>query len=252
MSDEQRGQLRTLLRRTYERARGLAPEAQLQECIDQLENPDVLVSEFVESYCAVEAGVGVSRPGGPAATGGDEDEDEELVLEYFYADREISVVGARPFAFTCVGSDVQPLRGMQPGGQQRDGLDYVGLLRAPASGPALGAVQSALDSTPFLVLLRLLACAAELAAKPQYQRLDREFFIGRLGPEPVFDLHLVLWEDGAGAAPPPLHELTRDLAEVVKQAALEDPLFPPVLGDICALRMDPDAFEGMLRLDWRV
>jgi hypothetical protein len=250
VSDERKGELRTLLRRTYERARELPMQAQLQECIDQLENPEVLVSEFVESYCAVEAGVGLSSPIGsaPAASDGE----EELGLEYFYADREISVVGARPFAFTCVGCDVAPLRGMQQGGQQRDGLDYVALLRAPASGPALGAVQSALDATPFLVLLRLLACAAELAPKPQYQRLDREFFIGRLGPEPVFDLHLVLWEDGADAGPLPLYELTRDLAEMVKQAALDDPLFPPVLGDICALRMDPDAFEGMLRLDWRV
>lgn len=246
MSDPHNGGLRTLLRRTYERTRALAPEAQLQECVDQLGNPELLVSEFVESYCAIDAHLGTPRPEAADAEAAGAD---ELVLEYFYADREIAVAGAPPLAFTCLASDVQPLPGMQPGGDERDGLDYVGLKREPEPGPVLGAVESALDSTPFLVLLRLLACAAELAPAGQCQRLDREFFRGALGPQPVFDLHLVLFD---AVSPEPLHELTRDLAEVLKQAALEDPLFPPVLGAISAFRMNPDAFDGTLRLDWRV
>lgn len=246
VSDCENGGLRTLLRRTYERTRALAPDAQLQECVDQLGNPEVLVSEFVESYCAVEAHLGVGRL---ESAGTDADAVEELGLEYFYADREISVAESLPLVFACLASDVQPLPGMRPGGDERDGLDYLGLKRAPEPGPVLGAVESALDSTPFLVLLRLLACAAELAPAGQCQRLDREFFRGALGAQPVFDLHLVLFD---AAAPEPLSELTRDLAEVLKRAALEDPLFPPVLGAISAFRMDPDAFAGTLRLDWQV
>ena len=82
MSDPHNEGLRTLLRRTYERTRALAPEAQLQECVDQLGHPEMLVSEFVESYCDVDARLGIPRPQAAEAAGAD-----ELVLEYFYADR---------------------------------------------------------------------------------------------------------------------------------------------------------------------
>ena len=244
---EPRESLRTLLRATYERTRALPREAQLQECVDHLGHPEVLVSEFVDAYCAVEAMADMAPV--QVALAGPDGDPAELVLEYFYEGREISIGGIDSSDFRCVASDVLPLAGMQPGGDERDGLDYVGL--ADKDAPVLGAVQSERDSTPLLVLLRLLTCTAELSPAPQLERLDREFLGGTLGSEPVFDLHLVLWE-GEAESQPSLHELTRDLAEVVKQAALDDPQFPPVLGSICGLRMDPDAFAGRLRLDWRV
>ena len=234
----------TPLRATYERSRRLSREAQLQECVDLLGHPDLLVDEFVEAFCEGEARSAL-------ATRRRDDDDGELVLEYFYEGREIAVDGPSESHFTCLASGFDPLPPADTA--ERDGLDYVAMGRDPSPAvPALGAVQSERDATPYLVLLRLLACASELAPAAQLERLDREVFDGKLGPEPAFDLHLVLWERADDPANVPLHELTRDLAEVVKAAAQQDSLFPPVLGHVAAYRMDPDAFEGRLTLAWRV
>lgn len=229
---------RSRLRDTYERSRRLPPEVQLQECIDLLGHPEILVDELVEAFCEGDArgAVAARRP-----------DDGELVLEYFYEGRDITVDEGVETYFTCLASGFDPLPPANPG--ERDGLDYVALGREPSPPlPALGAVQSERDGTPYLVLLRLLACISELAPAVQLERLDRELFDGRLGREPAFDLHVVLWDRPGD----PLHELTRDLAEVVKEAAARDSLFPPVLGQVAAYHMDPDQFEGRLTLSWRV
>ncbi len=241
MSAEPSQPPRTRLRATYERSRSLPRDAQLQECVDLLGHPEILVDEFVEAFCEGDArGAAASR----------RQDDGELVLEYFYEGREISVQGEVETHFTCLASGFDPLPPVDP--SERDGLDYVAIGRDPSPPfPALGAVQSERDATPYLVLLRLLACASELAPRIQLERMDRELFDGKLGAEPAFDLHLVLWEP-ADPETAPLHELTRDLAEVVKASAAQDSLFPPVLGEVSAYRMDPDQFDGCLTLAWRV
>ena len=233
----------TRLRASYERIRALPPEVQLRECIDQLGNPEILVSEFLEAACEVEARLAaVTSPPAAAPDAG------ELMLEYFSPGRVIDIAQGSAAGFTCLASNVDPLRRTRSADDgERDGLDYVGL--GPERTPAcLGAVQSERDRTPYLVLLRLLACASELAPAAQRQWLDRELCGGRIGPEARFDLHLVLWQGESS----PLHELARDLAEVVKEAALDDPLFPRMLEGIAAFQMDPDAFEGKLLPAWRV
>lgn len=255
-SDPPEAGLRTLLRASYQRIRALPEERQLEECVDLLENPDLLVAEFVESCCVVEAHVAGRSARGVSTAPPEPSEAEELVLEYFYSGREIAVADGRAPGFRCIASDVLPLWGMRRGGAEREGLDYVALgvesWVDSKPRPALGAVQSAVDSTPLCVLLRLLACMAELAPKPQRERLDGELFGGALGSEPAYDLQLVLFDTASGPEVSTLHELTRDLAEVVKLSALDDPLFPRVLGAISAFRMDPDAFEGTLGLCWSV
>ncbi len=234
---------RSRLRATYERSRVLPQEAQLQECVDLLGHPEILVDEFVEAFCEGDA------RGAVAARR--EEGEGELVLEYFYEGRDIVVHGGVDTHFRCLASGFDPLPPVDP--SERDGLDYVAIGRDPSPPfPALGAVQSERDATPYLVLLRLLACASELAPRVQLERLDRELFDGKLGAEPAFDLHLVLWDAPAAAASVPLFELTRDLAEVVKASAAQDSLFPPVLGEVSAYHMDPDQFEGQLTLAWQV
>jgi hypothetical protein len=45
----------TILRQRFERARGLPADAQMRECIDYLQNPEVLIQEFVDAFTAVES-----------------------------------------------------------------------------------------------------------------------------------------------------------------------------------------------------
>src|SRR5882672_9591427 len=45
----------TILRQRFERARALSLEAQMRECVDYLQNPEVLIQEFVDAYTAVES-----------------------------------------------------------------------------------------------------------------------------------------------------------------------------------------------------
>ena len=77
--------------------------------------------------------------------------------------------------------------------------------------------------------------------------------------EPILDVHLVLWESdkdpGGDAGEDPdyvLGQLTRDLADVIKTSLLGQTEFPSDLGQLSCLRMDPDSFDGRLRLDWQV
>ena len=116
----------------------------------------------------------------------------------------------------------------------------------------MGAVSCEGESTPYLLLLRLLNALAELAPRVQIERLEREITKGALASNPVFDLHLVLWSLPEDAERTQLSMLTRDLAEVVKGGLVEAWQFPDVLRDIQCLRMDASEFDGSLDLDWRV
>ena len=78
--------LLTPFRSRYERSLHLDVGALVEECADYLQHPDILISEFLEAYYAVE------RKLDPEA----EDEKreaslEELVLESFSASRELEV-----------------------------------------------------------------------------------------------------------------------------------------------------------------
>ena len=47
-------ELRTPFRDHYEHSRALDPESQLRECADYVQHPEVLITEFMESYYLVE------------------------------------------------------------------------------------------------------------------------------------------------------------------------------------------------------
>ncbi len=243
----------TALRRGFERARSLEPDAQIQACIHQLTHPELLAREVLQAWEIVQSGCPEPDDDGkpldsPPAT----DRHSTLVEEFFYATRELMVLGDR-CSFTCLSSNVQPL----PTAPEEEaalsvGLDYVGLTCDNSATLVLGAVQAPGDATAYPLLLRLLACLTEIAPAAQRERMNRDYFLGVASPDSRFDLNLVLWDRAETPQTNPISELTRDLAEKVKEALVASPSFPPILRDVVCLRMNPDRFDGRMRFDWRV
>ena len=121
--------------------------------------------------------------------------------------------------------------------------------------PVLGVVQSESDHSAYPLLLRALACLAEMASRSQFERLNSGPFLGTLGSQPSFDLNLVLWDVPAAPASEThttIEQLTRDLAERVKRAVRRHADFPRILRDVVCLRMNAERFDGRLRFGWRV
>jgi hypothetical protein len=243
----------TGLRRSYERARGLGLAEQIRECVDQLGHPEVVVGEVLEAFEEVDAWASsreLPPPGEPVDLSAVDL--EELSREDFYSTREITVVGRR-YSFTCLATDVDPLGDLRPsraGG--RDGLDFVGLTCDALRTPVLGTVQSERDTSTWLLLLRGLACLAEMAPEAQVERLNKRFFLGSVGRRPAFDLHLVVQDEAGRSERTTLDQLTHDLAEKLKLAIREHGRFPSILHDVVCLRMNRARFDGRLRLAWRV
>lgn len=243
---------RTPLRASYERVRSLDPAAQLRECMDLLENPDVFLNDVAEAYVLADSCC--EAPPAPDEGAG---EDGELVLGRFAAGVGLEVTGAEPAELRCLSGAFDPLRGPlaleAPGG-----LDYVAMQHRPEAAPVLGAVASADEPTPYPVLLRLLCCFTEMATPALLEHWNAQLFKGGLGAEPSFHLHLVLWRPGeltlrhVGPDYFALCELTRDLAELARNACLESPPLGNYLAGIHWLTVDPEDSEGPLAFEWRV
>jgi len=244
----------TNLRRSYERARNLTLSEQVEECVDLLGHPEILVTEVLDAFHDMDDWVDAAAL--PVA---DETEEfgvvdlDDLANEIFYSTREISVLN-EPCGFTSFASDVDPLRDLRPEKKkgERNGLDYVGLTCDATRTPVLGVAQSDRDTSAYPLLLRALASLSELAPATQIERMNRQSFMGVLGPSPHFDLNLVVWDNWERNDRASLDPLTRDLAEQVKAAILERGRFPGILRDIVCLRMNPQRFDGRMRFDWRV
>lgn len=249
----------TPLRLNYERARTVDVAGQLRECIDVLENPDIIVSEVLESFHAVDRAFeqGVLRPEILTARSQEHIERAEEP-EWFYQGRDLSVHGDS-CSFTCLSSNVEPIPLEWDSEKQfTEGFDFVGIAcnqggetrardRAVRDGR-----QRLSPASAYPLLLRALVGLAEIAPQVQLERLRRQFFKGALPEPPSFDLMLVTWCHDETADRTPTCQLTRDLAELVKCAILEQSSFPGVLNDVVCLRMNPDRFDGRMRFDWRV
>lgn len=240
------------LRASYRRARALDFDEQLRECVDQLQNPQLIARELEDAHasCAANTGGCYGVRGPAAAPAGDAEPPR-----WFYPSRDIFVVRDSS-SFTCLAEQVETVPTPLAAADGFEGLDYLGITCTTEPRPILGVVQSGIDPTAYPMLLRLLAAVCELGHVPQLDRLDRLCFKGALGIAPCFDLHLVLWDDWTGAdeAPErtPISQLTRDLAEKAKIALAEASRFPPMIGDIVCLHMNPSRFDGRVRFDWRV
>ncbi len=238
----------TELRQRYQRARKLDLAAQTAECIDYLGDPEVLVGEFVDSYCAVDELTSARATGAPIAT--KPPADDELVLEHFYPGRVIEIAGD-PIAFRCLTSRLAPLAAVHDASDpERSGLDFLAV-DSRDEATILGVTESEHDSSLYLLLLRALACLAETAPGAQHAALESRLEVTLPWP-PRYDLHLVTWERGAGTPPLPLDELAHDLVDAFMQRIAEEFLFPKVLRGITCFRMPADDFAGQLQLAWRV
>lgn len=246
----------TALRRSFERARSLSAPAQIQECIHQLTHPGLLAAEVLDAWEVMQLScfeLGVEDGDLEAKTEPREAHAHTtLVEEFFYATRELMVLGDRR-SFTCLSTNVHPLetRGGTADGLST-GLDYVGLTCDDSGALVLGVVQAPGDATAYPLLLRLLTCLAEIAPPAQLERMNQQHFLGVASPSSRFDLNLVLWDRSEEPETSPISELTRDLAEKVKGALVSSKSFPPLLRDVVCLRMNPDRFDGRMRFAWRI
>jgi hypothetical protein len=233
----------TAMRRRYERAQGLEIAAQIREVVDYLENPEVLVAEFVDAYCAIE---------------GCADADE-LILddvstharrdplrEIFAAGQDLQIEGSPTPTARCLCGPVPLLA--EPGDALRRGLDYVALIPGSAPTPVLGVLEHAPGTTPYTLLMRGLCCLAEIAPAPHLERVNQKLFKSALVAGARFDLHLVMRHAPASEPERTLAQLTRDLAEGFRGAIAEEWQFPDLLSGICCLRLEPGARRPAV--DW--
>jgi len=241
----------TVLRAFELRTRGLPLESQMVECVDLLQSPEFVVDDLVRSVSQI-------REATP------ESATAELVSEdprpcdprdtFFYPSRELFVQGDA-CSFTCLATAVgfHEATAGEPAAEEPRRIDYAAVTCEARPLPTLGFVQIEESESAYRLLLRALSSLIELARPRRFDLLDREVYRGILGPAPVFDLALVIWDDDQEAdARRPLCELSRDLAEVWKAALGAEPRFPPILHDFVCLRMNPKRFDGRLRFVWRV
>lgn len=223
----------TGMRRRYERAQGLDVAGQIREVVDYLENPEVLLAEFVDAYCAIE---GCADP-------------DELILEdvstsaqgdplrgVFAPGQEIELDGMEIATVRCISGAVPLLA--EPGDSLRRGLDYLALVAGDEPIPVLGVVERLPGTTHYTLLLRALCCLAEIAPGPHLERVNERLFKRALIAGSRFDLHLVMQSTPQGDAEHTLAQLTHDLAEGFRQALVDEWQFPNLLRGICSLRLE--------------
>jgi len=241
----------TPFRKRYDAARGLAIEAQLREITDYLQNPEVLVTEFLESYYLVEELDPETEPD-PR-----EDSIPELVLETFFDSLQlyISDTNGKLDRMLCAGGAFDPLPGRAHPALERTGLDYVAL-RGGSSRLVLGVAETPDERSPYALLLRVLVCFSEIASPFQLARLRERVIRNRVQLDGTFDLQITLAKGDPTMTPAAnaLRELTRDLAEVFRRRLDEHNQFSGTLGAIECLCLDLDAAEPpeALQLVWRV
>ena len=229
--EEGDAQHRTPIRALEERTRGLDLDAQMVECVDLLQSPEFLVDDLVRSVELIrDQAARETRTRVALVSGEGEGEDP-----FFYPSRELFVNGAG-CSFTCLATEIDfvgkeagrprslaPVEesladsASRPSEEAPHAIDYAAVTCEARPFPTLGFTQHSESESAYPILLRGLASLIELTRPRRFDILDREVYRGLLGPAPVFDLTLVLWDDDSIDDPRrPLCELTRDLAESIK------------------------------------
>lgn len=237
----------TPFRERHEHSRSLGLQAQIEECADYLQHPDVLIAEFLESCSLVESKLDPEREDARLAASC-----AEVVLEPFFDSLELRVrAGARVESIRCVGGAFAPLPGEQHPALEGRGVDYVGV-REGTRRVVLGVTGVGDESSPFSLLLRGLNCLAELSPPLQVARLRRHVLRDRMDPEPTFDLQIGIVASVRSELETSLLVLTRDLAEVFKARVEAEAQFSGSIGRIECLELgDTGVAEPSFRLRWR-
>lgn len=248
---------RTILRRRYEQSCELDEQGRLHECVEYLENPEILVSEFADSFLTAEAFD--QRDEGFCAEGQARIPmrrwSDQVVQSLIEAD-SVTVLDRVPYVFRYVAREILPLWTQRTASERRGrraaGLHYVGLVEGDELLPVLGVVRPREDRGSYLSLLRLLTCLAEVSTEAQMERANRFLFKGALPSRPSFDLHIVGAGECSSDRGEPLTQLTRDLAHAFATRLKEEWQFPDLVRNVSCLVMDTADFDGMLRVDWSV
>ena len=240
----------TPFRKHYEHSRLLAVEGQIEECADYVQHPEVLITEFLESYYLVERKL---DPENQEAM--DEIQYDELVLEPFDDSVLLDVEEGEGHVerIECAGGAFDPLPEEQHPAFRRRGLDYIGM-REDSSRIVLGVTQADDAETAYLLLLRALNCFAEIAPPFQLARLRRVVLHDLVGDDATFDLQIGMPLPRESSSETTLWQLTWDLAEAIKRQILEHDQFADTLDSIECLFVNSDGgtSQSAMRLAWRV
>ncbi len=243
----------TILRQRFERARSLPLEAQMRECVDYLQNPEVLIQEFVDAYTAIETCCDPDEQRFQVVESVDAPAERAALMQRLIGNGTVAVFDTVPFEFTCVARDVVSVSGTTSKPVAHlDGLDYLGHMIDAEPVGILGVVQHDALATPYSLFLRLVTCLSELASSAQLSAADADLFKGALGPEPKLDLQMVLREAEAEPAQATLRQLTHDLAEAFYAGISEEWQFPDVLRNVVCLLPAPADSDETLILEWCV
>ena len=246
--------VKTALRERYERTARLDEEARLRECVEYLENPAILVAEFADSFLTAESYDQREQ---------DFEHDSDLprrrvgdrVTELLMGVPSVTVLDRIPYDFRFLAREIVPLRselkGHDAGDRRAAGLEYVGVIDGEPPVPVLGVVQRANESSPYLALLRLLTCLAEVSTDVQMERANRYIFKDTVPQHSSFDLQILVAGPSAESASP-LATFTKDLAHIFNVALKHEWQFPKLLRNISCLHIDLDDFDASLRVDWSV
>ena len=238
----------TPFRERYERSRSFDLQAQVEECADYLQHPEVLIEEFLESYYLVERKLDPERQDALLTASR-----AELVLEPYFDSLVLRVrAGDRIESIRCVGGAFDPLPVEQHPALERRGVDYIGV-REGSRRIVLGVTETYDETTPFCLLLRGLNCFAELAPPFQLARLCRHVLRDRVDPEPAFDLQIGIASRARSELETSLLLLARDLAEMFKSRIEDEAQFKGSIGRIECLELGVGASapDGTLRVRWR-
>jgi hypothetical protein len=248
MSAAEKDQSAFALSTLAERAQSLTLADQMTECVSLLQAPGILMDSLLRYVDEIRAEAPLRGRLSLLSSEGEEKGG------FFYPSRELFVQGEFG-SFTCLATSVdfalpdeeKPVR------PSLAGIDFAAVTCESRPFPLLGFTPATDQQSAYPALLRGLSSLIELTRPRRFDLLDRDVYRGLLGPAPVFDLALILWDDEVESDPRrPLCELTRDLAEVLKGALESERRFPPVLNDIVCLRMNPKRFDARLRFVWRV
>ena len=242
--------LTTPFRGHLEQCQRLEARAQLVECADYIQHPDILVMEFLESYYMVE------RLWDPETTAKSNAPREELVLEPFYESLEFVLDGSDAAAsepIVCVCGALSPLPSDQHPALTRHGLDFVGLRSGSLKHIVLGAVQACEKESTFVLLLRALNGLAELSPPLRMAQLGSDILRGGIPEDANFSLCLGVTERPDDADARALVELSRDLAECFVSSTNDIAQISGLLSGVSCFELDPVALaSGRVATIWSV
>jgi hypothetical protein len=245
--------VKTALRDRYHRAAKLDEAGQTNECVEYLQNPEILVAEFADSYLTASEYDRSDQEFWAPPENLQRNRMSDEVCDQLMRASQLRVLDDPEYAFRYVAREIVPLRaalgGHLEGDRRAAGIDYVGLIAADPPVPVLGVIQVPADRTPFLSLMRVLTCLAEVSTASQVARANRFLFKGVLPAAPIFDLQILLVDEGGGDEPA-ITQLTHDLAEVFQLRLRDEWQFPNLVRRISYLRHDRKGFDGSLEVCW--